>query len=166
MKWMKQYKRHGGGDQMAGRRNITVPRGTWGLYEDRKGKPGWISTGPNGSTIEFGVRFGRAPRLTFAYTLGYVGFAKVAIGFGKYNSEGRERIKIIDGLRYDGVNVTQAATVDLDVGHIMHGSRLDLAGGVAGWAIKPYAEERFRIRLICNSNAECGKFKILGLRAC
>ena len=111
------------------RGNVTVRSGSWRLYEDRRHKPGWISSGPNGSTIEFGVRFGKVPRLTFAYTLGYEGFARVAVGFGKYNSEGRERVKLIDGLRGDGVNVTQAATINMDVGHMMHGSRLDLAGG-------------------------------------
>ncbi len=52
------------------------------------------------------------------------------------------------------------------VGHMMHGSRLDLAGGVAGWAIKPYAREIFRVTLLCNTADKCGKFKILGLRAC
>ena len=147
------------------RGNVTVRSGSWRLYEDRRHKPGWISSGPNGSTIEFGVRFGKVPRLTFAYTLGYEGFARVAVGFGKYNSEGRERVKLIDGLRGDGVNVTQAATINMDVGHMMHGSRLDLAGGVAGWAIKPFAHERFRVQLVCRSTP-CGKFKILGVRAC
>ena len=73
---------------------------------------------------------------------------------------------VLDGTRRDGVNVTQAATVDLAVGHMMHGSRLDLAGGVAGWAIKAYAHETFHVTLLCNPGAACGKFKILGLRAC
>lgn len=74
--------------------------------------------------------------------------------------------KVIEGMRHDGVNVTQAATIDLQVGHLMHGSRLDLAGGVAGWAIKPFATERFRVTLLCEPGRPCGKFKILGLRAC
>ena len=110
------------------------------------------------------MRFGRTPRLSFAWTLGYIGFARVKISFVGYRHT--NRTKMIDGLRYDGLNVTQAATIDLAVGHMMHGSRLDLAGGVAGWAIKPYAEERFRVELVCRDANACGKFKILGVRAC
>ena len=163
--WIKLTRRFGA-EAMAARGNITLRSGAWRLYEDRRAKPGWISTGPNGSTIEFAVRFGRTPRLTFAYTMGYEGFERVSVGFvGKVNSQGVLRRKIIDGRRNDGQNVTQAATITLDVGHIMHGSRLDLAGGVAGWAIKPYAAERFAVELVCNTEP-CGKFKILGLRAC
>ena len=110
------------------------------------------------------MRFGRAPRLTFAWTLGYEGFADVAVGFGPpHTHKGTKRI---EGKRHDGINVTQAATIDLAVGHMMHGSRLDLAGGVAGWAIKAHASETFRVTLLCNRGASCGKFKILGLRAC
>ena len=37
---------------------VRVVRGNWTLAEDRLGKPGWISTGPNGSRIEFDVDFG------------------------------------------------------------------------------------------------------------
>ena len=113
-------------------------------------------------------RFGRTPRLTFSWTLGYEGFARVAINF--VGDRHANRTKIIEGLRRDGVNVTQAATIDLAVGHMMHGSRLDLAGGVAGWAIKPFARERFQVRLMCDAGVaagpSCGKFKILGLRSC
>ena len=61
--------------------NVSVTRGDWSLYEDRKRKPGWITTGPNGSTIEFGVTFGKAPRLTLAWALGYEGFGRVAVGY-------------------------------------------------------------------------------------
>ena len=143
--------------------NVTVIRGSWSLFADRKGKPGWISTGPNGSTIEFGMRFGRSPRLSFAWTLGYEGFSNVAVGFGPpHDYKGTKRI---DGLRTDGVNVTQAATIDLQVGHMMHGESARSAGGVAGWAIKPFSTANFRVTLVCGQTG-CGKFKILGLRAC
>ena len=70
------------------------------------------------------MRFGRAPRLTFAYTLGYEGFARVAVGFVGHEYKG---VKLIDGMRRDAVNVTQAAMVNLDVGHMMqcaHRARL------------------------------------------
>lgn len=138
----------------------------WQLYEDRKGKPGWISTGPNGSSIDFRVRFGIEPRLTFVYTLGYEGFARVALSFPSLSARNRQRYKMIEGLRSDGLRVTQAAVLEMDVGHMHHGSRLDLAYGVAGWAIKPNAQETFRAELLCNPGTTCGKFKILAIRAC
>lgn len=144
--------------------NVTIESG-WRWYEDRPGKPGWISTGPNGSAIEFGVQFGLAPRLTLMWTLGYEGFARAAVSF---NSErNRHRVKLIDGLRTDGLHATQAAVLDMDVGHMYHGSRLDLAYGVSGWSIKPRSSERFRVEMLCRGEGErCGKFKILAVRAC
>ena len=151
--------------------NVTAADGGWRLYEDRPGKPAWVSTGPNGSVIEFGVAFGPSPRLTLMWTLGYEGFASVAVTFD--SAKNRHRRKIIDGMRTDGLRATQAAVLDMDVGHMHHGSRLDLSYGVAGWAIKPYAHERFRVEMLCRKQADaittagsCGKFKILAVRAC
>ena len=149
--------------------NVTVTRGQWQLYEDRNGKPGWISNGPNGSTAEFAVRFGAVPRLTIAWTLGYEGFARVAVGFTSERNRGR--VKVIQGMRTDGLRATQAAVMSMDVGHMHHGSRLDLDYGVAGWSIKPFTTERFRVELLCagdpaNMKEACGKFKLLELIAC
>ena len=38
-----------------------VLEGNWSLYEDRPGKPGFITTGPVNSTIDFDVSFGAVP---------------------------------------------------------------------------------------------------------
>lgn len=145
--------------------NVTIESGGWRLYEDRPGKPGWISDGPNNTAIEFTVRFGLAPRLTFLWTLGYEGFARAAVRFN--SDRNRHRVKVIEAVRSDGLKVTQAAVLDMDVGHMHHGSRLDLSYGVAGWAIKPFATERFRVEMLCNEgSSSCGKFKVLAVRAC
>lgn len=145
--------------------NISVPRGEWRLYEDRPGKPGWISSGPNGSTITFDVTFGARPRLTLSWMLGYAGLGRVAVGFVGARHAGK--FKVIEGMREDGVRVSQAAVLDMDVGHLNHGSRLDLPYGIAGWGIKPHANERFQVQLLCEPNTmHCGKFKLLGIRAC
>ena len=50
---------------------VRITSGNWSLYEDRPGKPGWITLGPANSTIEFDLRFGRAPRLVLSYMKGY-----------------------------------------------------------------------------------------------
>lgn len=145
--------------------NISVLRGEWRLYEDRPGKPGWISSGPNGSTITFDVTFGARPRLTLSWMLGYAGLGRVAVGFVGARHAGK--FKVIEGMREDGVRVSQAAVLDMDVGHLNHGSRLDLPYGIAGWGIKAHASERFQVQLLCEANTmHCGKFKLLGIRAC
>ena len=48
-----------------GKMGPNVSRGNWTLYADRSGKPGFISTGPHGSQLEFWLRFGAQPRLGF-----------------------------------------------------------------------------------------------------
>lgn len=179
--------------------NVSVTSGDWRLYEDRRGKPGWITSGrtngarvcarwhilvyplqpphPNpvpptnpthpphtGSTIEFPVTFGRSPRLTVAWTLGYEGFGHVAVGFTAARHAGE--VKMLEGKREDGVRVTQATVLDMAVGHMKHGSQRHLAGGIAGWGIAPFSSERFRVELRCPEVGECGKFKILEIRAC
>jgi hypothetical protein len=45
-------------------------KGDWRLFEDREGKPGWIST-VFGSTITFPVTFGPNPRLMITYLRSY-----------------------------------------------------------------------------------------------
>ena len=112
------------------------------------------------------MRFGYEPRLTMSWTLGYEGFARAAVGFD--SERNRHRVKIVEGMRSDGMRVTQAAVLDMNVGHMHHGSRLDLPSGVAGWSIKPLTTERFLVTLLCNAPAPapCGKFKLLALRAC
>ena len=54
-----------------------VVQGNWSLYEDRAGKPGFITTGPRFSTIEFQVAFGAQPRISLVYDRSYEGFGKV-----------------------------------------------------------------------------------------
>ena len=58
---------------------VRVTCGNWTLYEDRPGKPGWISTGPKGSIIEFDVKFGKEPRLIVGYLKSYEGLGQVKV---------------------------------------------------------------------------------------
>ena len=58
---------------------VRVTSGNWTLYEDKVGKPGWITTGPKGSTIEFDVKFGNGARLVIGYLKSYEGLGKVEV---------------------------------------------------------------------------------------
>jgi hypothetical protein len=49
---------------------LRVTNGNWKLFEDRKGKPGWIATEPE-STIEFDLSFSSPPSMTLMYLQGY-----------------------------------------------------------------------------------------------
>lgn len=65
------------------------PRGTedgsWKLYEDRPGKPGWIADGSRGhSVLSFPVQFGSARRLIISYLRSYEGLGKANVSVGTY----------------------------------------------------------------------------------
>ena len=47
-----------------------VSKGNWTLYEDRQGKPGWVST-EAGSVIEFDLAFGSRPSVAVSYLLSH-----------------------------------------------------------------------------------------------
>lgn len=185
---------------------IRLVRGDWRLEADRAGKPGWITYGPDGSTMDFTVRFGAVPRLTLAFTLGYEGHAAALVGFPSLAGTacyrpvgGGERwdlggkasrcVRVVEGQRTDGINVTQAAVLDMAVHHVLDWRRPDLFASQSGFSIKPFAEERFRIQLTCDAvgapprgahagahdphdahgrtwPSSCGKFKLLAIRAC
>ena len=49
------------------RPGVRVVKGNWTLYADRAEKPGWISTGPMDSEIEFDLTVGKIPRVTIVY---------------------------------------------------------------------------------------------------
>ena len=58
----------------------TVTHGNWRLFEDRKGKPGWIATDPD-SVIEFDLEFSSKPSMSITYLLGYEKLTPVSIAF-------------------------------------------------------------------------------------
>lgn len=72
----KAQQQHGGavasgGGSSGGSVQAVTSTGGWRLYEDRPGKPGWISEGPLNSTLTFPLRFGAVPTVTFAFLQGY-----------------------------------------------------------------------------------------------
>ena len=75
------------------------------MIEERVGKPGWVSTGPAGSVIEFDVRFGAAPRLAVVYERSYEGFGAALLQIVLRNTtsftSGGLSV-VLRGLRTDG----------------------------------------------------------------
>lgn len=105
---------------------VRVTTGEWRAYADRANKPGWITTGPTGSTIEFDLAFGATPRLFLVYERGYEGFGEAAVWLKgalrnrNFIQKCREKQSIrcmvlgppyhaLDGIRSDGSRVTQSA---------------------------------------------------------
>ena len=108
-------------------------RGNWTLYADRPGKPGWISTGPSGSTLEFDVRFGARPALALSYlsshdaTFGEVLVRMRAVepGAATRPADWRRAYALrtwevnrvrLHGRRADGLNGSTTATMHMQVG--------------------------------------------------
>ena len=90
---------------------VVVTRGNWSLFEDRAGKPGWISTGPVGSTVEFSIMVNATPMLTLVYDKSHVGFGSAVLRFrGR-----RDAQYVLSGQRADGAKVTQTDVTVIDL---------------------------------------------------
>ena len=133
-----------------------VVRGNWTRYEDRPGKGGWISHGPSNSTLEFNVSFGRSPRLTLVYEVSYVGFGTATASIG--GGAGAQ----LDGMRYDGLNVTQTEVLVLNV-HQEPFLWVSAFRKVPAWHIRPWTSHTLRVTL---TSAEGLKFKLILVSSC
>jgi lysophospholipase L1-like esterase len=113
-----------------------APRATAGhfaLYEDRPGKPGWITLGPVGSSLDFPLRFGSRPRAVVSYLRGYTaewGVLEIEMldardqhgrpvrrpgSVGAHLPAWRINRPRFSTRREDGVNTTTTATILLEV---------------------------------------------------
>ena len=121
-----------------------VFRGDWKLYEDRAGKPGWITTGPTRSTIEFNLTFGAQPSLAFSYLISHdpsygdvlIRMRNVRPGRGTSSSEWKRasasamwevnRVRL-SGRRSDGYNASTTEVMHMQVNSwIMQSSEMHL----------------------------------------
>ena len=135
-----------------------VASGNWSLYEDRPGKPGWISTGPNGSTLEFDVSFSSSPRLAVVFDQSYEAYADARLSF-----EGVPGAYELRGVRPDSARVTQTAVVSMNV---RQGVLQNFANGhgMAGFGIQPNARHTMRLTLLTAPSRQ--KFKLRYLACC
>jgi hypothetical protein len=135
----------------------------WTFYEDRRGKPGFISNGPN-ATISFAVKFGPNPRMILTFLRGYKDLADAYIWF---DNDRYKRAKL-PGLYQPsdheyGLNVTQSYLLVINVAQKMFQPEYGLMG-VLGFSIKPNAKTRVNFEVSPNNNST--KFKIINLQSC
>jgi len=171
-----------------------VLRGNWTLYEDRRGKPGWISHGPNGSTLAFELEFGKWPAASLVYLRGFDGglaevrvrMADVVNGGGSSLPFATDNVAMIDSLRRDGINVTQSALFEFDAhqpkmqNYAMEpysnqprvnlpprgggGAQYDTSEGHHGFGLPAHSRGTMEVSLFCRA-MPC-RFKLLSVTSC
>lgn len=164
----------GGGAAGSGHGAAKGPRvrsGNWTLYADRVGKPGWITTGPPGSSLEFDLAFGAAPRVTLTYLRGYdealgtveLRMKSVRMPLGADGApRPLPRVQLwrrhharLRALRSDGVRVSQTAVLAIKADdERMQNFAMDRTwtpafSGVIGFGIPPYSRATLSITLPC-----------------
>ena len=133
--------------------NVTVVEGNFSLFEDRPGKPGWITTGPVGSAIEFGLNFGASPRLTLVVDQSYEGFGDAEVTFDGHPHSSKNRAWA-RGTRSDSLRVTTAEVISFNVQQI--------SGITPGFGMWPHSQNQ-RMRLTLRTP---GKFKLRHVSSC
>jgi hypothetical protein len=73
-----------------------VAQGNFTLFEERRGKPGWITFGPVGSSLDFDLRFGSRPRAIVSFLRGYTADMGVL------------QVRIVDARDQDGKSLVAA----------------------------------------------------------
>ena len=134
--------------------DIKVLSGNWSLYEDRPGKPGWIST-KRGGVIEFNVKFGENPRLILGFLRSYEGLGDAIFSMPLIN----RRSVILPGIEKEQ-HASQTYSLNMNVKQEIFHEKFGL-NGVLGWGIKPHTETKARIMAMSNM-----KFKLLYVIAC
>ena len=127
----------------------------WTLYEDRPSKPGWITSGPQGASIQFNLAFGKTPRLLLLYEAGYEGWGSVHLNLGKPGPRAAKYLKV-RALRTGGENVTQAELLALEVG-------ADSEGGRNNHNISSFANATLELVFVSQPPL---KFKVLHVSSC
>ena len=134
-----------------------VLEGNWSLYEDRPGKPGFITTGPVNSTIDFDVSFGAVPCVSMVYERGYEGFGMVhatllSNGQMLTTRTPRNLWLTVSGQRDDGVRVTQVDTLFMNHHPL-----------ITKWRTEPFTNRTLRLRYVSEPPL---KFKFRFLSSC
>ena len=149
-----------------------VVSGDWRLFEDRKGKPGWIAQ-ERGATLGFDLTFGNSPRVVISFLRSYEKLGAVKIGFAADGAQG-DRLNTVDGAQYsidgiwpqgtmppgDGGRVSQVHSLALNVQQAEVQQRHGDAAMV-GFSIQPFSQRRLLITL-----ERSGKFKLLSVVSC
>eukprot|EP00408_Alexandrium_pacificum_P068805 CAMPEP_0171180324 /NCGR_PEP_ID=MMETSP0790-20130122/13699_1 /TAXON_ID=2925 /ORGANISM="Alexandrium catenella, Strain OF101" /LENGTH=325 /DNA_ID=CAMNT_0011645255 /DNA_START=180 /DNA_END=1157 /DNA_ORIENTATION=- len=123
----------------------------WRLFEDRPGKPGWISEKP-GAVMSFRLSFGAEPKLLFTFLRTYENVGSAVLRFGGYGK----------GFAVEGLdtthNVSQSYTLWFNAKTHM---RQKWVNGVHGFNVAPYSQD-----LMLQVTAPGAKFKIISMVSC
>ena len=133
---------------------IEVVRGDWKLYEDRVGKPGWISE-KKGSVLEMRLKFGKEPHVIIGFLQSYEGLGRAILSFPE--TEKKKSMKL------EGIHQaldSQTYTLGLRAGGSGRLGLQDMAMG-GGWFVEPYAEMKVRFENVADK-----KFKIEYVISC
>lgn len=135
-----------------------IQKNGWNLYEDRPGKPGWITEKNKGGTISFNINFGLYPRLTVVYLRSYENLGKASLSF----SDILEKEVILDGL-YSSISpkISQAFLLTMEVSRENCWQPELGLSGCLGFGIQPYSSHILEIRMLDEQ-----KFKLLSVTAC
>lgn len=140
----------------------------WALYEDRPGKPGWISS-EDGAVLTFDVKFGARPKLLITYLRSYEGLARVTFSL----SCASERYAILDGVYSASDPQLAARTSDsvmlvAGVEHTVNQFEKWGLDGALGWGVPPNSMQRleFVARKTSRGHNTTSKFKIISVASC
>ena len=149
-----------------------VVSGSWEACEDKAGKFGWISNGPEASTIEFPLRLGKLPRVTVVWMQGYDGWGRASVGFRQ--APGLQMV--LDGLHGENRTVTQLNSITMGVAQTPSSvltrniSRIrggNFAPNELGWGLARASNVTLTLTLLCESPPRaCGRFKLVSVSSC
>jgi hypothetical protein len=179
----RAYSARLGGEQTG----VRFVRGDWALYEDRPGKPGWISMVPN-ATMEFDIAFGSTPSLAISYLLGYeASFGAVDIRVKDVHANRLQDPRtpsLLDAQywekhhaffyarRTDGLRVTTTAVRILRISQSRVQNAVDskwAAGrtnGLIGFGVPPFSTATLVATSRCDGDDSACKFKITDVVSC
>ena len=144
---------------------VRVTTGNWTLVEER-GKAGWLSTGPAGSTIEWDVRFGRSPRLSLVYERSYEGFGRARLslrGVSKLWDAALNRsvrathvIRATPPAGNPRVTQTELLTLNVQQRHVQSDEL-----GIHGFGVSPQSSHTVQLTMLDDA-----KFKVRFVASC
>ena len=143
----------------------------WRLQDDRQGKPAWVTDGPGGAQLRFGVRFGRWPRVTLVFDSSYVGFGQVKLSFVDLPDT---TYALLDARRSQkGALVTQTSLVSMNVGQRHPDKKrkvFSVADGVFGFGIARHSNHTLQLELLPrehkHKNSTHNRFQLRFLSSC
>ena len=142
------------GNHSSNTNEVNVVKGDWKLYEDRVGKPGWISE-KNGSVLDMIVKFGEQPKLILGFLQSYETLGQATVSFPGTEVK---KAMILEGIHQS--HDSQTYTIGMRLDGWGRDGLLPMGEG-GGWFIEPNSTMKVRFE-----NIENKKFKIEYVMSC